>query len=249
MSRITSNQPPGTPTWIELRVPDLRRATEFYGELFGWTYAQAGPLIVCLLDGLPVAGLTADADADAREWTVYFATDDCDDAARQIADAGGSVLTEPTDLLDLSRTALVRDTVGAEFGLWQGRAHPGCQVVNEPNSLVRNDLVTSNPEPARNFYATVFGYTLDRNPDLPEFDFTFLRLPDGHEVAGIFGASTATSSAWATTFEVADTDETVSRAAAAGGKASDPDDMLYGRIATVTDPFGTEFSVIARPPG
>ncbi len=24
--------------------------------------------------------------------------------------------------------------------------------------------------------------------------------------------------------------------------------MIYGRIATLTDPFGAEFSVIARPP-
>jgi hypothetical protein len=43
--------------------------------------------------------------------------------------------------------AIVRDPVGAQFGLWQGRAHIGAEIVNEPGSLVRNDLVTPTPEP------------------------------------------------------------------------------------------------------
>jgi predicted enzyme related to lactoylglutathione lyase len=50
-------------------------------------------------------------------------------------------------------------------------------------------------------------------------------------------------------FEVADTDEAVRRARDAGGKSDDPFDMLYGRIASMSDPFGTEFSVITRASG
>jgi uncharacterized protein len=46
---------------------------------------------------------------------------------------------------------------------------------------------------------------------------------------------------------VADTDAVVARAVDAGGTSSAPEEFLYGRIATITDPFGTEFSVIARP--
>jgi predicted enzyme related to lactoylglutathione lyase len=44
------------------------------------------------------------------------------------------------------------------------------------------------------------------------------------------------------------TDAVVAQAAAAGGTSSAPEDFGYGRMATITDPFGTEFSVIARPP-
>jgi len=50
-------------------------------------------------------------------------------------------------------------------------------------------------------------------------------------------------------FEVADTDEAVLRARDAGGKSDDPFDMLYGRIASLTDPFGAEFSAITRTSG
>ncbi len=143
--------------------------------------------------------------------------------------------------------AIAKDPVGAQFGLWEGRGYVGCEVVNEPGSLVRNDLVTPDPEPARAFYAAVFGFTLDGNPDLPDFDFTFLRRPDGHEIGGIMGVPGAPSSSWATTFEVADTDAVVARAAEAGGSPGPAEDFVYGRMATVTDPFGAEFSVISRP--
>ncbi|HEX3202737.1 MAG TPA: hypothetical protein VHW42_12505 [Actinomycetes bacterium] len=51
-----------------------------------------------------------------------------------------------------------------------------------------------------------------------------------------------------TTFEVADTDAALARAAGAGGSPGTAADFVYGRMATITDPFGAEFSVIARPP-
>jgi predicted enzyme related to lactoylglutathione lyase len=43
MSEITSPQPTGTPTWIDLGVPDVQRAREFYHDLFGWEYEQGPP--------------------------------------------------------------------------------------------------------------------------------------------------------------------------------------------------------------
>jgi predicted enzyme related to lactoylglutathione lyase len=254
MSLVTENQPDGTPTWIDLGVPDLDRAMAFYGSLFGWEFdvgpAATGHYTTCLLRGQRVAALARDPDPDAtrRWWNVYLATADCDATARRVTDAGGTLVQGPMDLMDQGRVALADDPVGARFGLWEGRAHIGAQVVNEPGSLVRNDLVTPTPEPARAFYAAVFGFALDRNEDLPDFDFTFLRRPDGHEIGGVMGLPDALRSAWTTTFEVADTDAVVERAAAGGGGAGAPEDFLYGRMATITDPFGAEFSVIARPP-
>ncbi|MFH8403409.1 VOC family protein [Streptomyces sp. NPDC018019] len=260
MSRVTGNQPEGTPTWIELAVPDLDRAMDFYGALFGWTYetgttgaadaaqpAAQRRYAVGLVDGRRAAGLMEWPDAAGGAWTMYLATDDCDGTAKRVADAGGRVLWGPTDLRDLGRAAIAEDTVGARFGLWQGRARLGCEVVNEPNSLVRNDLIAPDAAPARAFYAAVFGYTLDTNPDMPDADFTFLRRPDGHEIGGIVGDPAAGAAGWGTLFEVADTDAAVARAVAAGGTASEPEDNKYARQARITDPFGTEFEIGARP--
>ena len=249
---VDTNQPLGTPTWITLAVPDLDRALDFYGAVFGWDFAggpeESGGFTLCLLRGRTVAAILPSEDRSTPSaWMVHLASPDCDATVERTRSAGGSVLEAPADVLDQGRTALLRDPVGATFALWQGRRHVGCQVVNEPGSLVRNDLVTPTPEPARQFYAAVFDFTLDRNQDMPGFDFTFLRRPDGHEVGGIVGVPGAAASAWNTTFEAAGTDEVVRRAVAAGGTSAGAEDMLYGRIATITDPFGAEFSVITRP--
>ncbi|PRY42241.1 VOC family protein [Umezawaea tangerina] len=255
MSHLTTVQPDGTPTWVDLGIPDLDRAKEFYGALFGWEFSTSGPetghYTTCLLDGRRVAAIVPDPEPGGTDfaWNVYLATADVDATAKSVIEAGGTVRVEPSDVMTQGRMAIAVDPTGAQFGLWQGRDHIGCEVVNEPNSLVRNDLVTPNPEPAREFYASVFGFTLERNEDMPDFDFTFLRRADGHEVGGVFGNPAAVRSRWDTCFEVADTDAAVARAVAAGGTTTTPNDMLYGRIATVTDPFGTEFSIIARPVG
>jgi uncharacterized protein len=253
MSEVTTNQPNGTPTWVDLGIPDLERAMEFYRALFGWEYdvgpEETGRYTMCLLRDRPVAALMANPDPGATDfwWNVYIATDDCDGTVKRVADAGGTVITAPMDVMDAGRMAILRDPVGAQFGLWQGRTHIGCEIVNEPNSLLRNDLATPTPGPARDFYAAVFDYTLDRNENLPHLDFTFLRRPDGHEIGGIIGILDAPASRWTTMFEVADADAVVERAVTAGGTAGTPEDTPYGRMAVITDPFGAEFSVGARP--
>jgi predicted enzyme related to lactoylglutathione lyase len=254
MSLVTGNQPDGTPTWIDLGIPDLDRAMAFYGALFGWEFEVGPPERMrythCLLGGRRVAALAEhpDPQATAFWWSMYLATGDCDATVGRVTDHGGTVVLAPTDVPDQGRMAVVRDPTGAQFGLWEGRGSVGCEVVNEPGALLRNDLVTPDPEPARAFYSAVFDFTLDGNPDLPDLDFTFLRRPDGHEIGGIMGIQGVPSSSWTTLFEVADTDAAVARTTAAGGTVtSPPEDFVYGRVATLNDPFGAEFSVVARP--
>jgi uncharacterized protein len=253
MSVVTTVQPDGTPTWIDLGIPDLERAMDFYGALFDWKF-EVGPedygsYTTCFRDGKQVAALMPhpDPQASAFWWNVYFAASDCDATARRAVNAGGAVLTEPMDVMDQGRMAIVCDNVGAQFGLWQAGAHIGCERVNEAGALLRNDLVTATPDPARTFYAAVFDYTLDGNPDLPGWDFTFLRRPDGHEIGGIIGDPSATRSSWTTLFQVEDTDATAAVANERGGSANEPQDFTYGRISTITDPFGAEFTVGAPP--
>ena len=247
---VDTNQPLGTPTWLDLGIPDLDRTLQFYGALFGWEFEigpeETGRYTMCFLRGRRVAAISAMHDPARVFWNVYLATDDCHRSAERARAAGGTLLIEPMDVMDQGRMAIVRDPVGAQFGLWEGRAHTGAQVVNEPGALVRNDLVTPDPGPARDFYAAVFDFSLEGNPQMPQADFTFLRRPDGHEVGGIMGAPGSTS-AWSTTFEVAGTDEAVQRALDAGGRSDGAKDFLYGRLATITDPFGAEFSIITRP--
>ncbi|MBB3086746.1 VOC family protein [Geodermatophilus sabuli] len=252
MPDVDTNQPLGTPTWVDLAVPDLHSALDFYRAVFGWEFRigpeEYGSYTTCLLRGRPVAAVFVDPGRTPA-WDVYLATPDCDDTTARAREAGATVLEEPTDVMAQGRMAMLLDPAGARVGLWQGRDHVGCQVVNEPGALLRNDLVTPDADAARRFYARVFDFGLDGNPDMPGFDFTFLRRPDGHEVGGVMGAPEASGSAWSTVFEVADADEAVRRAVAAGGSSPGAEDFLYGRLAAIADPAGAEFSVIARPAG
>ncbi|ATY14226.1 VOC family protein [Amycolatopsis sp. AA4] len=236
MSTVDRNQPLGTPTWIDLAVPDLDRARRFYGAVLGWTFDGNH----CLLRDLPVAGLRQAADPRAG-WTVYFATDDCDRTAKAVIAAGGKLLDRPHDDGEHARAAVAEDPTGARFGLWQGRGLPGARLVNEPSTLMRNDLVTPAPQPARDFYCEVFAFTLDGNDDLPGVDFTFLRRPDGHEIGGVLGDPSAKTPAWGTLFLSTDADAAGARAVEHGGEIVEAQDSPYGRMVTVKDPFGAEF--------
>ncbi|MFJ7999435.1 VOC family protein [Streptomyces sp. NPDC096310] len=252
MSQLTTNQPLGTPTWIDLDVPDIEAAQEFYGAVFGWEFSAPGPggYVLALLRGHHVAGLRpvpAPASPDSAHWRVHLATDDCDATARRVTEAGGTITEGPLDKGEQGRSAFGVDPGGAAFGLWQGGTLLGCELVNEPGSLLRNDLTTPDPAPVREFYPKVFDFTLDGNEDMADADFTFLRRPDGHEIGGILGVPGAPAAVWGTLFEVADADAAAERARAAGGAVKDPEDILYGRIAEITDPFGAMFVVGARP--
>lgn len=247
MSHVSQNQPLGTPTWVDLGIPDLARGQEFYQALFGWDFHDRPGYSIALLDGRKVAGMAGSAEGPDHWWMVHFATDDCAATAEKVRAAGGRVHMGPGEMADLGVLAAAEDAVGAPFSLWQGKGMVGCEVVNEPGALVRNDLSTADPARAREFYAAVFDFTLDTNDDLPGMDFTFLRRPDGHEIGGILGNEKALRSRWSTTFEVADTDDTATRALKSGGKVIDTEDMIYGRFAVLLDPFGVEFSIIARP--
>lgn len=253
MVDVTTNPPPGTPTWVDLGIPDLQRAKEFYGTLFGWEFDEGPPetghYTMCLVRGRPAAAIMPNPDTDATSfwWNLSFATDDCDGTAKRITDAGGRLVTPPMDVMDVGRMAIVVDPTGAQFGLWEGRAHHGAAVVNEPGAMVWNELVTPGAAAARPFYTAVFDYSLEAM-EAPDVDYTVIRRPDGHEVGGIHGQPDATSSSWLTYFQVDDADAAVQRAVDSGGTSEgEPQDSPYGRIAAIRDPFGAEFRIV-RPP-
>ena len=122
----------------------------------------------------------------------------------------------------------------------------GSEVVGEPGAVLRHDLNTPMPGPAREFYPAVFDLVLDRDEDQPELDLTPLRRPDGHEVAGVLATPGAPRSVWTTTFEVADADEAVRLVTEAGGDSDGAHTTVRGRTAVVTDPFGARFALTAR---
>ena len=116
----------GTPCWYELATSqgNLGAAEDFYGKVLGWTVQDAGmegfDYHLARSDGENVAGLMVmppDAGAMPPAWMIYFAVDDADKAAADIAAAGGTVHREPADIPGTGRFAVAADPQGAWFAV------------------------------------------------------------------------------------------------------------------------------------
>jgi uncharacterized protein len=108
-------------------------------------------------------------------WSIYLTTADADETARKVREAGGTVVTEPFDIVDAGRMAVVVDPTGAAILAWQAGKHTGVQLANEANALVWSDLCTPDVEKARSFYRAAFG--LESEP-VPGMDYTVLTAGD-----------------------------------------------------------------------
>jgi uncharacterized protein len=247
----------GTPNWVDLQTTDVDAAKAFYGALFGWSFAdqpipQDGTYSIAQLDGDAVAAIAPQSPPMLEShappaWNTYIAVDDVDAAAAKVAGAGGTLAMEPFDVMEAGRMAFVLDPGGAAVGLWQAGAHIGATRVNEPNTLTWNELTSSDLDAALPFYEQVVGLSARKVP-MGEMEYTMLFV--GEEMAG--GATPpqmdGVPNHWHVWFAVSDADEAARIAGENGGAVLvEPFDMPIGRAATIRDPQGAVFSVIAMP--
>ena len=244
----------GTPCWVDLGVADIAKASEFYAALFGWEAPpgppEAGGYTVCRKDGRQVAGIGPNMGppGSPSSWTTYLAADDATRTAAKIKKAGGQVVMGPMDVMGQGRMVIATDPAGARFGLWQGRAHTGVQVANEPGSLSWNENLSRDFDGSKSFYQAVFGYEYG---DIGEGGFRYATLKiGGNEVAGIgelHGSLSGDATAhWSVYFGVADTDAAVAKVSDLGGTTLRPAwETPYGRMAVVADNHGAPFSLIS----
>lgn len=248
--------PAGTPCWVDLGVGDIAKAGAFYTALLGWDVQpgppEAGGYAMCLLGGRAVAGIgpKQGPPGTPSAWTVYLASDDVDATARAIREAGGQLLMDPMDVMDVGRMTVASDPGGAVFGVWEARAHTGVGLANEPGSLCWNENFSRDIERNKDFYRAVFGYSYE---DMPGMDFRYATIKlGGNQVAGIgqIGGPMPPEVPphWSTYFAVSDADAAVAVVAANGGEVMrEPWDTAYGRMAVVNDDQGAIFSLIAMP--
>jgi uncharacterized protein len=263
----------GVPCWVDTSQPDPAAAAVFYGGLFGWEFEEAmpagspGSYLIARLHGGDVAAISSLPEgAPARAmWNTYIWVDSADEAAARARAAGGSVLSEPFDVMDAGRMAILADTDGAAFCVWQARQHKGARIVNEAGSLNFNVLSCRDLEAAKRFYGAVFGWTaLDLGTGeywtLTTYgDYLETLTPGVRERAAAFGApgfadvlaaitviaddDPAEPAQWGVTFAADDVDATAAKAVELGGTVvSPPVDAPYSRLTVIRDPQGATFS-------
>ena len=248
---------PGTPSWTDLSSPDADGSARFYGELMGWTATEPGPVEetggyrMFQQDGKNVAGLMPHMQEGApTAWSTYVSVADADETIAKVQAAGGTVLVEPMDVMDIGRMAFFADPTGAALGIWQPKAFPGADLVNEPNSLCWNELMTRDVDAGRAFYPAVFGWDAARAqfPDAPE-SYTVWEL-GGKPVGGMMEMRDdffppEVPPHWGVCFAVADCDATVAKARELGATITyEPMDMSIGRFAGMVDPQGASLTVM-----
>jgi len=248
--------PAGTPCWVDLAVPDVARATAFYGSVIGWSFIDTGDEFgnynIAQVDGRAAAGIgPVQQEGQPSFWTVYLASDDADATAKLVTDNGGSVIMPPMDIPATGRMVIASDPSGAVFGVWQTLGMDGAAVYNEPGGLTWEDARLSDPEAARAFYAAVFGYDYGVVEGAPGDYTTFAKGGDPlGGMGGMMGAPEGTPSHWVAYFAVADVDAAVAAVQSGGGNVLSPAmDTPFGRMGIVTDPFGAVFALFGENVG
>jgi predicted enzyme related to lactoylglutathione lyase len=256
MSQITTYQP-GTPSWVDLGSPDIDASVEFYGALFDWDVPesenaeQTGGYRQAMRSDQPVGGIMPlMQEGQPTAWTTYISVEDADATAAAVKEAGGNVMAEPMDVMDLGRMAIFVDPAGAVFGIWQPGTFAGAGLVNEPGAISWNELNTRDLEAAKAFYGAVFGWTFEDN-DMGEMgSYTTIKLGEDM-VGGILnmaerGVPEEVPAHWQVYFAVDDADAAIETAKQRGGSVMvEPIDIPAGRFSILTDPHGASFAVIA----
>jgi predicted enzyme related to lactoylglutathione lyase len=239
-----TSYPPGTFSWAELATTDADAAKAFYTEVFGWDYRDnpVGEGMVystALRDGQAVAALYASEQPPPR-WSSYVTVASADESAARAGELGANVISEPFDVLDAGRMAVIADPAGATFCIWEPHAHIGAGVVNTPGALTWNDLVTPDPAASARFYGDLFGWTTQEMPDSGGYRV----IQNGGRSNGGMVAQAGMPPAWMPYFGHEDVDAFHARVGDLGGRAlSDPFALAAGRIAVFADPQGAVFAL------
>ena len=267
---------PGVPCWVDTSQPDPEAAVAFYRGLFGWEFEDAMPAgspthyFLARLRGGDVAAVGSQPQDGPRTavWNTYVWVESADAAVAKVRDAGGRVVTDPFDVMDAGRMAVVTDPDGAAFCAWQAKRHKGARIVNEPGSLNFNSLNTRDAEGAKSFYRTVFGwetlavgggvemwrlagygdFLAQSDPELRQRQADGAGAPEGFAdvvatLNPIADGQPELPAHWSVTFAVDDADATAQRAAELGGRVDvAPFDAPWVRMTVITDPQGAAFT-------
>lgn len=240
---------PGTFSWIDLGAVDAAAAKAFYLGLFGWEavdlpMGDGGPYTMCRVDGRDVCAIYGRGpDETPSAWLSYITVADADALVAK-ARAAGATVEDPVDVFDAGRMVLVEDPTGARFAGWQPRNNIGAKVVNVPGALCMNQLNTSDPDRAAQFYTDVFGWRVEQ---VAAGDQPYWGLYNGPTLNGgmmPLPPGAGAPSHWLVYFAIADLDGAAARVGRLGGRVVVPPMAVpAGRFTVVLDPEGAAFAL------
>lgn len=106
----------GQPAHFEIGARDAKRARDFYGRLFGWTFRTTRGYDAWI--DTPGVGGGLHGGDDASDIQIYFSVPDIEAAVKQVRELGGEA-EEPGAEGASGRYVSCRDNQGVRFGLHQ----------------------------------------------------------------------------------------------------------------------------------
>ncbi len=242
--------------WADLVTPDLQRAEQFYGGLFGWTFVPAvgdPNFAVVWLNGRPIAGLVQRQlrpDEDRRPaWLTFLAARDVSAARAKAASLGARLLSPARLYRARGRQAVFADPEGAVFAVLDSSSGDPADVTPEPGYWIWSSLLVEDPDKEAAFYRALFGYDLF---DLSADDSHARHLLLAREQYARAGISSLPHDArsrhphWLDFVRVDDAAAAVAKAVELGGRVlvEPRTDRQGGHLAVVADPFGAAIGLM-----
>jgi len=250
--------------WYELLTSDADASQNFYGQLLGWDFVDSGQdgkdYREISMNGNGIGGmlpLTPEMIKNGARpaWLGYVNVEDVDPMTEAIVSAGGQVHMEPQDIEGVGRFALVTDQQGAMFYVMKPTppvdspdASSMAFAATEPmvGHCAWNELATSDPDAALNFYHDLFGWEKAEEMDMGPMG-TYSLLRHAFMIGAIMNKPDEMPvSAWTFYFRVPDIDLAVDRIKASGGQILVEPVEIPGGDFTINaiDPQGATFALI-----
>ena len=253
-----SSHAPGTFCWPELATIDQKGAVAFYRSLFGWDVSElpmepAGTYTIFQLRGRDIAAAYTMRPEERQHgapphWNAYVTVTDADATVKRAKELGATVLQPPFDVQDSGRMAIVQDPTGAVFQVWQPKKHIGAKILREPGALVWTELSTRDPEAAKKFYTSLFGWKekTSTGGGMAYTEFSVGDAPFGGMMEmNAQMVNMHVPPHWLSYFEVENVDASASKAKELGGSLIVPpmDIPSAGRFSVIQDPDGATFAI------
>lgn len=250
--------------WYELMTPDGDASKDFYDTVVGWNIGEPvaeyqGYRMIGRGDGGFAGGvlqLTTEMQQHGARpaWLGYIGVDDTDAAVSAIEQAGGKVLMPAFDIPKVGRVAMVTDAQGVPFYVMkpippEGQEKQQSDVfsVDQPQHVRWNELSTSDPEAALDFYRDQFGWTQEGDMDMGEMGkYRFIQSHGTNIGAVMKKPPQLPVSMWTYYFGVDDIDRAAEAVKSAGGQVvNGPMEIPGGEYAAnAIDPHGAAFGLV-----
>ena len=254
----------GSNVWYELITPDPDGATKFYGAVVGWTIGEpiGGDQDYRMInrgDGGFAGGvlkLTSDMAGHGAKpiWLGYIGADDVDATVAKVEAKGGKTLMPAFDIPQ-GRIAMAADPQGNPFYVMKpippaGKEDAQSDVFSptEEQRVSWNELTTSDPAAAREFYGELFGWSSDEFMPMGELGEYRFFAHGGTTIGALCKPMPGGSAKWRYYIRVPSIAKAVDAVKQNDGTVSvGPHEVPGGdHIVIGNDPQGAEFALVGK---